>query len=362
MKSIRMGLAATVGLLLSCGEGSRGDAAATEGSTSSATAGDTTVGASESSPTTSSTAGEGTTTSTSGQDTGESSSVGDGITGERDCAGHDPNGVQQIYCTSLERADPWTLGYDDWEVRIRQFGTVSGAGKLTVVEREGQTRMTVKAEDSDCEGLEDHGQALAQGYMCSPNDWRNFEMTGYFQLVESASSSSDQDWTMYGNGGRHTGSGPPTGCLGSSHKGSYHYRNAAVRIAKESWHVNYHYRDGWQDVPDGIDYGAASDAWLGMKFIRHEFERDGAAGVRNEVWLDLAGIDAEGNPANDWQLVTVSEDHPDQPSWGSAATQCGAPADDQPMLWGGPWVVWRWDGTTARLRLMSVREIEPPER
>jgi hypothetical protein len=30
------------------------------------------------------------------------------------------------------------------------------------------------------------------------------------------------------------------------------------------------------------------------------------------------------------------------------------------MFWGGPWVTYRWDNTTSKLRLMSVREITPP--
>jgi len=65
-------------------------------------------------------------------------------------------------------------------------------------------------------------------------------------------------------------------------------------------------------------------------------------------------------PANQWHLYRAAEDHPDSPSWGSQATDCDAPLDDQVMLWGGPWVTWRWDNTDSSLRLMSVREIVPP--
>jgi hypothetical protein len=300
-----------------------------------------------------------TTAQTSTNADGTASGSGSESGGEPGCAGFDPNGVAQIYCTNDDKAEPWTLGFDDWESRTRSFGDVSGDDALTIVEESGQVRMTVMAVESDCEGNTDHGEALEQGYMCGPNDWRNWEMTGYFQLVDAAGDSSDQDWTIYGNGGRHTGGGAPTGCLGSAYKASYHYADAEVRFAKESWHVNYDHTD-WEPVDGGIDYTADGDAWLGMKLARYEFESDGEVGVRLELWLDLEGVDGDGEPANAWELVNVREDHPGSPSWGSDATDCGAPDDDQIMLWGAPWVTWRWDGTTSRLRLMSVREILPP--
>lgn len=274
-------------------------------------------------------------------------------------AGTDPNGVRQIYPTREGGAAPWTLGFGDWPARTRQWGDVTGEGASTIVTAAGQVRLTVKATTSDCEGDTDQALALERGWMCSPEDWTNYELTGYLRLDVAAGASQDMDWTFYGNGGRHTGSGAPTGCMGSSYKGSYHYRDAEVRVAKESWHVNYDFRP-WTAVPGGIDYTTARDAWLGMKVIRYEFTRDGARGVRNEIWLDLGGVDAAGAPANDWFLALVEEDHPSAGSFGTAATDCGCPVDDQIMLWGGPWVTWRWDGTTSSIRLMSAREIVPP--
>jgi hypothetical protein len=269
--------------------------------------------------------------------------------------------VQRIYPTRLDKAAPWMLGYGDWEDRIAQFGDISGEGVHTIVEQGGQTRMTVHAEPgNECEGLEDHAQALAQGYMCSPLDWADFEMTGYVQLVEGSSDESNWDFTWYGASGRHTGSGWLEGCWGAGYKGSYDYAQARVRIGKESWHVNYDWR-AWTDVDGGLVLTRNLDAWLGMKVVRYRFERDGAEGIRNETWLDLGGsVDDGGCPGNDWQLVRVEEDHPGDESWGTDASECMAPAEDQIMLWGGPHVTWRWDDTTARLRLMDVREIVAP--
>jgi hypothetical protein len=166
---------------------------------------------------------------------------------------------------------------------------------------------------------------------------------------------------LYGGGGRHTGNGSQEGCTGTAYKGSYHYVDGAVRFGKEQWHVNYDYRNSWEQVPAGVNFESEPQRWLGMKLVRYEFERGGERGIRNELWLDLGGIDAAGNPANEWKLARVEDDHPDQGSWGEDGGYCNAPDDDQIMFWGGPLLSWRWDDTAARLRLMSAREIVAPK-
>jgi hypothetical protein len=75
-----------------------------------------------------------------------------------------------------------------------------------------------------------------QGYMQSPNDWRNVEMTGQVKFVSGDSTDS---WTWYARGGRHTGSGFPDGCEGTAYKGDLFYSSWNVRWAKEQWHVHY---------------------------------------------------------------------------------------------------------------------------
>src|SRR5688500_19631022 len=108
---------------------------------------------------------------------------------------------------------------------------------------------------------------------------------------------------MYGNGGRHTGSGPPTGCLGSSYKGSYDYVQARTRFAKESWHVTYDWSP-WVDTAGGPDL-TVEDRFVGFKYVRYEIERDGERGVRLELWMDLPPQGADGCPANEWTLIGV---------------------------------------------------------
>ena len=62
----------------------------------------------------------------------------------------------------------------------------------------------------------DHSVIASKGYMLTSNDWRNFEMTQY---VKVNTSPTDDNFSPNGRGGRHTGSGAPEGCEGSSMKG-----------------------------------------------------------------------------------------------------------------------------------------------
>jgi len=65
----------------------------------------------------------------------------------------------------------------------------------------------------------DHSIPASRGYMQSPNDWKNVEMTGQVKY----NSGGDDEWTWYARGERHTGSGSPEGCEGVAYKGSLAY-------------------------------------------------------------------------------------------------------------------------------------------
>ena len=75
--------------------------------------------------------------------------------------------------------------------------------------------------------------ALA-GYMQSPNDWKNVEITGYVKL----NSGSNDNFVWYARGGRHTGFGAPQGCEGVAYKGALYY-SGATRWEKEQWHTGF---------------------------------------------------------------------------------------------------------------------------
>ncbi|MGC1135774.1 MAG: discoidin domain-containing protein [Nitrososphaeraceae archaeon] len=188
----------------------------------------------------------------------------------------------------------------------------------------------------------DHGAIASRGYMQSPNDWKNIEMTGQ---VKFNSGDSGENWAWYARGGRHTGSGNPEGCEGSSLKGDLRYTDGTVRWAKEQWHVSYVF-SSWKNSP-----ASADGKFVGFKAMMYNTMVNGETAVKLELWVDP-------NNSNTWQQVY---DFIDQGGWGSDGGECnGAP--DQIISWGGPIASFRWDGANSiDLKNLSVREIAPPK-
>jgi hypothetical protein len=188
--------------------------------------------------------------------------------------------------------------------------------------------------------VKDHSILATRGYMQSPNDWKNVELTGQVKF----NSGGDDEWTWYARGGRHTGNGWPDGCEGSSLKGMLEYTSGRVRWAKEQWHVSYVFAP-WLDSP-----ASADGKFVGFKAVMYNFQLNGETAVKLEIWVDP-------NNDNQWQKVY---DFIDQGGWGSEGEECnGAP--DQIITWGGPIATFRWDdGTSIDIKNFSVREIVPP--
>ena len=188
----------------------------------------------------------------------------------------------------------------------------------------------------------DHSVIASKGYMLASNDWRNFEMTQY---VRVNTSPSDDNFSPYGRGGRHTGSGAPEGCEGSSIKGDVFF-SGKVRFAKEQWHVSYVFTS-----LKTLSTGSIEDKWIGIKFIVYNFVQNNNVVVKTELWLDTN---------NSGNFVKVDE-RVDNGGWGTEGTECGG-APDQIISWGGPITTFRWDtATDVDFKNLSVREIIPPQ-
>lgn len=187
----------------------------------------------------------------------------------------------------------------------------------------------------------DHSVMASKGYMLAVNDWRNFEMTQYIKVN---TSPSDDNFSPYGRGGRHTGSGPPEGCEGSSIKGDVFF-SGKVRFAKEQWHVSYVFTS-LKTATTSIE-----DKWVGIKFIVYNFVENNKIVVKTELLLDTN---------NSGNFVKVDE-NVDRGGWGTEGIECGG-APDQIISWGGPITTFRWDtATDVDFKNLSVREIVPPQ-
>ena len=188
----------------------------------------------------------------------------------------------------------------------------------------------------------DHGVIASRGYMQSPNDWKNVEMTGQ---VKFNSGDNSENWAWYARGGRHTGSGHPDGCEGSSLKGDLRYTDGTVRWAKEQWHVSYVF-NSWKNSP-----ASADGKFVGFKAMMYNTIVNDETAVKLELWVDP-------NNDNNWQKVY---DFIDQGGWGNDGGECnGKP--DQIISWGGPIASFRWDSANSvDIKNLSVREIVTPE-
>jgi hypothetical protein len=96
-----------------------------------------------------------------------------------------------------------------------------------------------------------------RGYIQSPNDRKNVEMTGYVKVVTD--NTYNENFAWYARGGRYAGRKRSTrGLRRSSIKGDLFY-NGRVKFAKEQWHVSY--------VISSITTATTEieDRWIGFK-------------------------------------------------------------------------------------------------
>ena len=182
-----------------------------------------------------------------------------------------------------------------------------------------------------------HNKIALAGYMQSPNDWKNVEITGYVKL----NSGNNDNFVWYARGGRHTGFGSPEGCEGVAYKGGLFY-SGATRWEKEQYHSG-----GYVFGEFGKNIGPIKGKWVGFKVIMYNVVQDHKTVVKLELWVDK-------NNNNNW--IKAAE-KTDEGGWGNSGRECGGKAD-QIITWGGPIAAFRWDGATnVDIKKFSVREI-----
>jgi hypothetical protein len=185
----------------------------------------------------------------------------------------------------------------------------------------------------------DHNKIALAGYMQSPNDWKDVEITGYVKL----NNGNNDNFVWYARGARHTGYGSPPGCEGVAYKGDLFY-DGSTRWSKEQWHSG-----GYVFGEFGKNIGPIKGKWVGLKVIMYNIVDNDKTSVKLELWVDK-------NNNNDW--IKAAEKI-DKGGWGNTGGECGDKAD-QIITWGGPIASFRWDGATdVDIKKFSVREIAP---
>src|SRR5829696_2794379 len=254
----------------------------------------------------------------------------------------DEFGIQKIYPTK-SGGEEWFMDMTDGRDSRSSPPSMTKNSDGSFEVRSSQVRFgTFTSSGYDGDDIEtlDHGEIAENGYMQSPNDWRDVEMTGY---VKVNSGDSDENFAWYARGGRHTGSGSPEGCEGAAYKADLGY-DGRVRFAKEQWHVSYVFTDHKRAM------SSIEGEWVGFKGIMYNIQENGETAVKMEIWLDKN---------NDGNWVKVDENI-DRGGWGDEGEECGG-EDDQIITWGGPVATFRWDGAdSVDIKNFSVREIRVP--
>jgi hypothetical protein len=186
-----------------------------------------------------------------------------------------------------------------------------------------------------------------QGYMQSPNDWKNVEITGYLKVngFTGSSNNGPAHIEFMARGGVHTSS---KSCEGTAYHSNL-YETGRSKFEKELQHT------AGYTTNDPEKSGATSKLdgrWVGIKAVFYT-KPDGT--VKLEQWLD-DGSDNINAPGNNWHKLL---EFTDSGSWGGGHPNCGGTPSTK-ITWGGPMVHFRWDNIDDMdIKNFSVREIQP---
>jgi hypothetical protein len=273
-------------------------------------------------------------------------------------SGVDKFGIKEIYPTKTG-GEEWFMNMDD----PRNDPRIGGEGPSTIFvlqNNDGSWKvqstevrygvLTSSGYHSDLITTLNQQALAAKGYMQSPNDWKNVEMTGYFKV--NAFTDTTQNGAphieLLARGGRNTNDdGTIDGLSRECEATTYHsntYLDGRIKFEKDLQHtIGYTTSDPEKQHAIRPLLGR----WIGIKAIYYNLP-DGT--VRLEQW-----IDEDSN--NNWHRMLH---YTDKGNWGGGYPDCGAP-NTQVITWGGPIAVFRWDNIDDMdVKDFSVREIQPP--
>ena len=197
-------------------------------------------------------------------------------------------------------------------------------------------------------GNVNHAFVASTGFLYSSKDWRDVEMTGYFDcrsvinpnariqfFVRSAEITGERQW-----------------CPGSFYMGEL-AMDGRFRWIKGQYWLSAFQKD-WINASSiglGSDLTQRVTGWFGIKIVIHNIDMgEGRLGVQLQLYIDR-------NNSNGWTLIGAA-DLIDNGGWGSDGKPCGG-YDDQIITWGGPLATFKLEGDTSIIfNKLSVREVD----
>lgn len=251
--------------------------------------------------------------------------------------GKDSFGIVHLYPTDVRATTTWELGVGNYQDRLDDRADVINTDDGPGIKMSGKERINVKADKDSGDGSKgtNHGDVIKRGYMDKPEDWKNFEAT--VKLTDA--DFDDDDFTMYGRGGRHTGSND---CRGFAYKGSVDNKGE-VRFAKEQMHVDYDYKSRRSS---GIKIEGETTL---HKFCCFNMGPNNTAPIVLEWWIS----DDDGKTFKKVQEAIDDND------WGDSGKVCNRDRKAA-MTGGGPLFTFRTDKGKGLLTKCSVRSIVAP--
>lgn len=189
-----------------------------------------------------------------------------------------------------------------------------------------------------------------KGYMQSPNDWKNVEITGYFKI--NSFTSSDKNGPAHielvARGGKNTNDNNLINGLSEQCESTtYHsntYETGRVKFEKDLMHTQGYTTDDKQKT-NAIEKPLLG-RWIGIKAVFYNQDNNS---VKLEQYID-------DDSDNNWHRVLS---YIDNGHWGGGTPNCGG-SDTQVITWGGPIAIFRWDNIDDMdIKDFSIREIQP---
>ena len=191
-----------------------------------------------------------------------------------------------------------------------------------------------------------------KGFMQSPNDWKNVEMTGYFKINSFTKSEKNgaAHIELVARGGKNTDNkNLIKGLSEQCESTTYHsntYETRRVKFEKDLEHTQgYTTKD--KEKTNAVQKQLLG-RWIGIKAVFYNLPDNNS--VKLEQYID-------DKSDNNWHKVLS---YTDDGHWGGGTPNCGG-LDTQVITWGGPIAIFRWDNIDDMdIKDFSIREIQQP--